>query len=539
MYSDIQGARQSKTLLTGLILLLILFVALFLRTQHLTDVTYLFDESFSLKMAEFSFAELWQRVSADTHPPLSFLLLKFWGMLFGTSMFATRLFGVTFGVITIVGVYLFVKEAYSADAGSKLENRNTITLAALLAATFVTLSPIHVSWSLIARMYSLGTALTAFSSWFLMRALHQKSSKKLDWILFTIMAIALAYTHHFGLFIIAGQYCFAIGYLWFQKPVEESQSHLAQLKPAFISALIFIWVWQPVLLNLLDQSHRVTANFYTKPFALRDVGDAFYRLFLTNQWPSQIQLIGLIIAQIVFLGLVVLLLGRRPADSFIFLASAITFLMAIIYSLTSRNIFKSRYFQFVHILLFVAAAILICRIPNKLLRNSTIILAISGMGLCSYWNYQLREKKSEHPGMQAAIKRFDTISKSSEPLIVCNPLLYTTAITCSNNRDRIFTYTRDIGQEYPFYQGSSVMLESDYINPTMINKTNAKWIWTLDESRWLKRKVPLPGSWKLVGETSFPDFYCELVLRLYERTHPTKNQQKIGLLQALDHNHVH
>ncbi len=528
-----QGRQTTKlrVFLTGAILLFILFVALFLRTQHLTEVTYLFDESFSLKMTEFSLTELWQRVSQDTHPPLSFILLKLWVMLFGTSMFSTRMFGITFGMITIVCVYLFVKEAYSAEGQSKVENLNPLPLAALLAATFIALSPIQISWSLIARMYSLGTALTAFSSWFLMRALHQKSSGKQDWILFTFTAVALAYTHHFGLFIIAGQYCFAAGYLWFQSPDSVVQNRLLQLKPVFISALIFFWVWQPVLLNFLDQSERVEKLFYTRQFQLNDVGDTFYRLFISDQWSPQMKLIGLFIAQAVFIGLVLLLLGRRPADSFIFVSCAITFFMAILYSMTSRNIFKPRYFLFTQILLFAAAAILICRIPNKYLRRITIVASVSGLALCSHWNYQQREKNSQLPGMQAAVTRFDNISKTSEPLIVCNPLLYTTAITCTKNRDRIFTYTHGGGQEYPYFQGSSVMLESDYITTKKIDQTNSQSIWTLDENRWLKRKVPISNEWKLVEEISFPDYYCEPVLRLYERIQVIRDQQKLGQLE--------
>ncbi|WP_194242442.1 glycosyltransferase family 39 protein [Gimesia benthica] len=491
----------------------------------------MFDESFSLKMTEFSFVDLWKHVSEDTHPPLSFILLKIWGILFGTSMFATRMFGVTFGITTIIGAYLFVKEAYSSSDELGHRDASPASLAALLTAAMIALSPLHISWSLIARMYSLGTTLTAFSSWFLMRALHKIKPGMRDWVLFTITTIALAYTHHFGLFIIAGQYCFAAGYLWFHKLNGSPRDRLANLKPVFISALIFFWVWQLVLLSFLDQTQRVNANFYTQPFQLRDVGHTFYQLFIFDKGFPQVMITGLIIAQAVFLGLVLLLLGRRPADIFIFIASTVTFLMAIIYSLTSRNVFKARYFMFAQILLFTAAAILICRIPNKFVRNITIVAVLGGMAFCSHWNYQHREMMADHPGMAAALTRYDSISKSTEPLIVCNPLLYTTAITCTKNRKRVFTYTRDRGQEYPFYQGSSVMLETDYVNSKMIDQMKTRWIWTLDESRWLKTKVPVSQEWKKIGETHYPDFNCELVLRLYERKQNSGTQQKIGLLE--------
>ncbi|QDT44266.1 hypothetical protein Pan241w_43740 [Gimesia alba] len=521
-----QKESRQKVYYTGIVFALILLLALFLRTRYLTQVTYLFDESFSLKMTEFSWIELWQRVSQDTHPPLSFILLKLWGLLFGKSMLASRLFSVTFGILTIAGMFLFIKEAYSTRDELCSDKQNNMPLtAALLTAAFIALNPLQASWSMIARMYSLGTCLAAFSSWFLMCALHQKAPGGQNWILFTLTATALAYTHHFGLFIVTAQYFFATGYLWFQSPTSKYQDRILQLKPVFLSAVFFFWMWQPVLISFLDQSQRVDKLFYTRDIQLKDVGYTFYRLLIGEHWSPNMTLAGLAIAQLVFLGLLVLLLGRCSADLYIFLVVTITFLMAVLYSVTSRNIFKPRYFLYVQLFIFAAAAVLISRIPNKFLKYSVMTSALGGLALCSFWNDQLRLAKSQLPGMHAAISHFDNKSKNSAPLIVCNPLLYTTVITCTSNRDRVFNYSRDKGQEFPYFQGSSVMLDSDYISNPKIDKSYTEWIWTLDENRWLKIKVPISHQWKLVKEQSFPDYYCEPVLRLYERILPPKDQR--------------
>lgn len=524
-----QKGTRLKVSFAGILLALVLVLALFLRTRYLTQVTYLFDESFSLKMTEFSWIELWHRVSQDTHPPLSFILLKIWGMIFGTSMFATRLFGVTFGMLTIIGMFLFVKEAYALANGLGTEKQRTLPVtAAFLTAALIALSPMQTSWSMVARMYSLGTCLSAFSSWLLMCALHQKFSGKRGWILFTLSTTALAYTHHFGLFIVTAQYCFAAGYLWFQSPIAKYQDRILQLKPVFLSGLFFFWMWQPILLSFLDQSQRVEKLFYTREFQLNDVGNTFYRLFIGDQWSPDMQLTGMIIAQMIFLGLTLLLLGRRPADIFIFLAVTITFLVAVFYSLTARNIFKPRYYLYAQLFVYAAVAVLICRIPQRFLKNTVMTTAICGLALCSFWNYQRRVEKSKLPGMHSAVTHFDRQSQSSAPLIVCNPLLYTTAITCTRNRDRVFTHTRGAGQEYPYYQGSSVMLDSDYISTPEIDKFNSEWIWTLDENRWIKRKVPVSHQWKLVDEKYYPDYYCEPVLRLYQRIPSPEDQTQLG-----------
>tara|TARA_R110002167_G_scaffold101723_1_gene264672 strand:- start:2670 stop:3098 length:429 start_codon:yes stop_codon:yes gene_type:complete len=134
------------------------------------------------------------------------------------------------------------------------------------------------------------------------------------------------------------------------------------------------------LFRLLSQSQQVQNHFWTKPFDLEYVGKVFYQFIAPPRWSPASMVIGLGVAQAVFLLLILLLilllLGRRPTDLYLFIAIFVSFLVTIIYSVMSRNIFVSRYFLFAHLLLLVAIAVLVCRIPSIKLRISTCILVL-------------------------------------------------------------------------------------------------------------------------------------------------------------------
>tara|TARA_R110002167_G_scaffold101723_1_gene264671 strand:- start:2259 stop:2627 length:369 start_codon:yes stop_codon:yes gene_type:complete len=118
--------------------------------------------------------------------------------------------------------------------------------------------------------------------------------------------------------------------------------------------------------------------------------------------------------------------------------------------------------------------------------------------------------------MPTAMAYFDSQRKPSENLLVCNPMLFTSVIAYTQNREGLFTYHGD--EDYPYFYGSAVMRDQDYFSRDRINNCDSKWIWTLDANRWMQDSwsVPMPVGWKQVGEARFQEYYCELVFRLYE-----------------------
>jgi uncharacterized membrane protein len=183
-------------------LVVVLLVGLGLRYYSLAARSFWFDEAFSWRLTEFPLSEIVQRVGNDNHPPLYFLLLKTWAVLFGVSEWSLRGLSVLLGEVTIIGTYLFTWEAFRRSDQTTEQTALRYRFA-LFAAAAVALSILQIRWSWEVRMYTLGTALAAFSSWALFRALHARPSTLRRWLLFGLLDLLFVYTHYYALFSIA------------------------------------------------------------------------------------------------------------------------------------------------------------------------------------------------------------------------------------------------------------------------------------------------------------------------------------------------
>ncbi len=68
-----------------------------------------FDESFSYGMVQHDFTEIIRRTAYDVHPPLYYVLLKAWTLLFGDTQTAIRLFSVFSWTIGLWGLWIFLR----------------------------------------------------------------------------------------------------------------------------------------------------------------------------------------------------------------------------------------------------------------------------------------------------------------------------------------------------------------------------------------------------------------------------------------------
>ena len=226
------GANRRTLWLLGVVVC----AAIGVRCWGITERSLWFDEAFSWRVSTFPYGELIERTGRDNHPPLHFLLLKWWTAAFGESELAIRMLSVVAGAASCVGMFLLVREAFGsttwADENSTpcrmgtparpsestgrsahpTDDLNSEGLA-LLAAALVAVSVFQIRWGWEGRMYALGTALATFSSWSLWRALRKPEGGWLAWIIYGILALAFVYTHYYAVLTVAAQVLFAVGYL--------------------------------------------------------------------------------------------------------------------------------------------------------------------------------------------------------------------------------------------------------------------------------------------------------------------------------------
>ncbi|MCS6960155.1 MAG: glycosyltransferase family 39 protein [Pseudanabaenaceae cyanobacterium SKYGB_i_bin29] len=131
------------------------------------------------------------------HPPLYFLLTRYWMGWFGNSVFVLRLLPAVLSVISLPAIYYL---SLSLAQGNHL--------VGLLSASLLALSPVDILFAQTARQYSALTLATIISAYFLTKG--WQTGKWPHWLSFAL-AVALGFYIHpffalsliaFGLFIL-------------------------------------------------------------------------------------------------------------------------------------------------------------------------------------------------------------------------------------------------------------------------------------------------------------------------------------------------
>lgn len=141
------------------------------------------DEAYSLRMMiKFSLKEMIEVTAADIHPPLYYLLLRGFCALFGTEIFALKLFSVLFTGLTMLLGMTYVRKNW----GFKV---------ALVWNLVVGLGPQFLFYSVNIRMYSMSLF---FVTWSMLLAYEiLQDNRPLDWVLFVLSGLGGVYTHYF------------------------------------------------------------------------------------------------------------------------------------------------------------------------------------------------------------------------------------------------------------------------------------------------------------------------------------------------------
>lgn len=177
---------------SNLPLLLIFLLGLFLRIYHLGTESLWLDEIFSVDMSRLSPINIVKEIlrQGESSPPLYYALLHYWVIVFGDSEFASRLFSVIPGSLSVLLIYKFCKELFNKNAG-------------LIAALIMAVSVYQIKYSQEARTYSLIVFLMLLSNYLFLRLL---SGYRFKYALgYIFVTASLMYAHYYSVFYIAAQ----------------------------------------------------------------------------------------------------------------------------------------------------------------------------------------------------------------------------------------------------------------------------------------------------------------------------------------------
>lgn len=494
----------------------IVLIAILLRTQLISEVTFSFDEACSWKISQFSWTETWNAVSRDAHPPLYYALLKAWGALTGDHAAGIRCFSVLMGAASVIAAYTFVRTAVETDEPSS-------AFGPLLAAALVAGSVLHVEMGLQARPYTLGTFLSLLSATFLIRWLRNQGRMS-DWALFTGTICLLSFTHYYCLFTVGAEFLFAAAVAastWYRMGWNGGARRLVLGLLGSLWILQFAWsFWLPVF---LDQRERSTSQLWMAPFQWSSFSATVGQVLAGGQLVSPPEAFGniAIVAWIVVVpGLV--LLGSRTAR-LAALCTAFPLVAVVAYAFIVRNILGGKYLIFAQTFLLVGVAMLAARISWKSCR---LLVAI---GLCSwsaYWclrHAEARYQVAHNAGVQDVVRFLKDHRKADEPVIVSSHFVYP-IVQFYLSDSTTLVRTLYFGDHSRDMLGGPPLRESEYLDHDHVWEAPTQCVWVVDvynlfgEGRRLEVKAP--QSWQMVGQEEFREangIACILTVREYRR----------------------
>lgn len=314
------------------------------------------------------------------HPPLYYVMARFWAQWFGSSVIAMRSLPAIISLLAFPAIYWLCLELFG------------VSLVGWMAVALFSISPIYVRYAQEARQYSLWIVLILLSCLAILKATRHKTA--LSWSIYTLTAIAGLYCHLLTIFVLLGHgiYVFAIERFRF------SRNFIFYLFSCLVSGIALLpWIWtikanqtafamttdwmkQPVSVLFLLQHWGVylCQLFVSWHFQYNDlfiylaipilVFVIFATYFLYRQTPKQVWILILTLIGVTALALIVPDLvwgGKRSTNPRYLLPCYLGLHLAIAYLLTTqllqnwRSVAQMRLWRVITVLI-LSAGVLTC-----------------------------------------------------------------------------------------------------------------------------------------------------------------------------------
>jgi mannosyltransferase len=490
-----------------LILLVIICAGVALRSYLLTARSLWFDEAFSWRLIQFPVAELLARDATDVHPPLYYLVLKGWSVVFGTSLLSLRSFSVTAAGGAIAAAYLFGSSATRSRA------------TGLLAAALLALSGWQIQFAWEARMYTLGTMLALLSAWALLRALRAEPQRLGWWFLYAALGLAFAYIHYYAFFTLAAEIIFIIGYLAHTSGGRIVEIfHDRRLWHAVLATLLMVGGFAPWLPTFLQQNDQVQLSYWVPAIGGWSIPDTFYRMFIpTAAIPQHMGIGWIVLASLPILGtgaLLFLLVKRfsrhastPDANWLVLLLVAVPFVLSISISLVSQSLYQDRFFVFAHLFILAALAMVTMRLPWRPLRMAAVAVLLLGFfgADLQFWQELAIPAK---PGVRGATTRLMAEHQMGEPIVVSSPFIYFAVLHYAEADEqnpelpRLYSETGMLQH----FAGGPILTMEDVVGPAVF-AADSSVLWAVDTTGFGGTPLPVPAPWRPVMTETYSEVF--------------------------------
>jgi hypothetical protein len=506
-----------------ILLFLLVGLGVAARCFAISDRYLWFDESFSWGIIQFPVEELLHRVALDVHPPLYYLLLKWWTGVWGMSVVALRSLSVLWGGLSIVGMYLFMVEAVGIGSrvGEGVEKRGSgVRGLAVLTAGLVATSAFQVRYAWEVRMYAQGAALACLSHWTLFRALRS-GARPGWWLAWCLISTSFAYTHYFAFFSLAAQALFVGIYLLWPvgKRLDRAKTLIAALLAGSLVALAYV-PWVPAFLG---QRAEVQDSFWAWPVDRWSVPATVYQMLVggpdTDTFDRGLQhramaaCAGLVVAGLVFLFFVGTAGERYLVVSFVLPLG----LAVMLSTISGRSIYTNRYFLFAHLSLLASVAALIWRIRCSRLRTAVAVMALTANAAVCV-NFMIRLDVPNRQGNRGVAELLASRCRADELVVVASsrvffPLQY---YAMGQFEPRLLS----VPDRIEHFGGRPLVDRQNLITVEELWSGRSAQVWIVHTGGFGGLTVPVPADWVPAEVWVFPELYWwqgEIVVTRYVR----------------------
>lgn len=231
MVETIGGERlacsPAKRRMYGIVLFAGVGVGVILRWMRLGRDSLWFDEGYTAWVVSLSPMNIVRAIRADTSPPIYYLILHFWTVLFGHGEWGLRSFSAVCSTITLLFCYPIARRLLKDD------------LAAVGAMCLFAVSYMPVAYSHEARFYAFSSALVGISFYFVLLSVEKSSGIRV--LLIALIWIISVYTANVMVIYVA-----CMGMAWLILPgVVALRRRLIDLGVVGIVVVIAFVPWLP------------------------------------------------------------------------------------------------------------------------------------------------------------------------------------------------------------------------------------------------------------------------------------------------------
>ncbi|KQZ82730.1 hypothetical protein ASD60_09670 [Pseudomonas sp. Root562] len=233
---------QQRLYRAGLMALVML--ALLLRFHGMSVPVIWYDEAFSVLLSERSPALIWAATARDVHPPLYYVILHYWVLLFGHSVISLR----GLSAVADVGALMLCLKLMSLVATRR---------ATIFAGLMLVLLPLSLRYSQEVRMYTLlgfwlMAATVALVCW------SRQPQARLYAIAYVLLMAAAFYTHYFAALCVLVHWLYWSGF-------GDGEPAALPIRKWLMANVAIVALYLPWLPNLIDQLRRMDGLEWVAP----------------------------------------------------------------------------------------------------------------------------------------------------------------------------------------------------------------------------------------------------------------------------------